>query len=71
MIVLPISEKYLDYAKTVVSKLSEKDLRVELDISSESVGKKIRNAETRKFLTCSSSVKRNRIQEVSLFVPGS
>jgi len=48
VMVLPISEKYLDYAKTVVSKLSEKDLRVELDISSESVGKKIRNAETKK-----------------------
>ena len=47
---IAISEKYLDYAKTVVSKLSEKDLRVELDISSESVGKKIRNAETKNSL---------------------
>lgn len=46
--VLPISEKHLEYAKIVADKLNSLDIRVELDESNESLGKKIRNAKTEK-----------------------
>ncbi len=47
--ILPIStEKHMDYAKNVYSILKEKDIRVELDDSSESLGKKIREAKIQK-----------------------
>ncbi len=41
--VLPISDKHQDYARDVVEKLIEKDIRVEIDDSKEGLGKKIRN----------------------------
>lgn len=47
-IVLPISDKHLDYAKSVAEKLQEKNIRVEVDERSESVGRKIRDAEMQK-----------------------
>lgn len=47
-IVLPISEKQMDYAKEVVQKLKDEDVRVELDERNESIGKKIRDAEVQK-----------------------
>jgi len=43
--VLTINDKVLDYAKSVVSKLKEKNIRVELDNRNETIGKKIREAE--------------------------
>ena len=42
--VLPISEKYMDYAKNVEKKLQEAGIRTELDESSETIGYKIREA---------------------------
>lgn len=46
--VLPISEKHLDYAVGVFAKLKESGIRAELDRSDETLGKKIRNAKTKK-----------------------
>ncbi|MCY2929318.1 MAG: threonine--tRNA ligase [Planctomycetota bacterium] len=42
--VLPISDKFNEYAATVAAKLREAGIRVELDDSPEKVGAKIRNA---------------------------
>ncbi|MCB2353196.1 threonine--tRNA ligase [Clostridium estertheticum] len=42
--VLPISEKYHDYAETVVAKLKESRIRVEADFRAEKIGYKIREA---------------------------
>ena len=46
--VLPISDKYMEYAKTVRDKLDEAGIRVELDTRSEKIGYKIREAQTAK-----------------------
>jgi threonyl-tRNA synthetase len=46
--VLPIGEAHFEYAKGVVENLKAEGIRVELDDSSESLGKKIRNAKTEK-----------------------
>lgn len=46
--VLPVSEKYNEYAESVLQSLRESGLRAELDASDESLGKKIRNAKTQK-----------------------
>ena len=46
--ILPISEKYVEYAEKVRVELSEADIRVELDDSNESLGKRIRVAKTEK-----------------------
>ncbi|MDB5254532.1 MAG: threonyl-tRNA synthetase [Parcubacteria group bacterium] len=46
--VLPIGESQEAYAKEITQKLLEENIRVELDISNESLGKKIRNAKTEK-----------------------
>ena len=43
--VLPISDRHADYARKVADRLSEGDLRVEVDARSESVGKRIRDGE--------------------------
>ncbi len=45
-IVLPISDRHIDYAREVAASLA--GLRVEVDERSESVGRKIREAELRK-----------------------
>jgi threonyl-tRNA synthetase len=47
-IVLPISDRHLEYARTVRDQLLAADARVELDERTESVGRKIRDAELRK-----------------------
>ena len=44
--VLPVSEKTLDYARTVADKLDEAGLRVVLDTSNEKIGYKIRQAQS-------------------------
>ena len=46
--VLAISDRHLDYARRVVAELREQGLRVEVDERSESIGKKIREAEVLK-----------------------
>lgn len=46
--VLPIGESQLEYAKDIEAKLKEAGLRVELDRSEDTLGKKIRNAKTEK-----------------------
>lgn len=47
--ILPVSEKVLAYANILKDRLKQHSIRVELDDSNESVGKKIRNAETAKY----------------------
>lgn len=47
-VILPISDKYMDYAKEVEQILSEKDIRLSIDDRSEKTGKKIRDAELQK-----------------------
>lgn len=46
--VLPISEKFLEYAEAVLKELKEKNIRAELDSSDETLGKKIRAGEMQK-----------------------
>lgn len=46
--VLPISEKFNDYAGEVLEKLKEEEIRAEIDDSNESLGKKIREAKMQK-----------------------
>lgn len=46
--VLPIGEAQFEYAQDVAQQLKDANIRVELDESSESLGKKIRNAKTEK-----------------------
>ncbi|MCI8549248.1 MAG: threonine--tRNA ligase [Lachnospiraceae bacterium] len=46
--VLPISDKYLDYAGKVAAVLSEAGIRVEVDTKSEKIGYKIREAQLQK-----------------------
>jgi threonyl-tRNA synthetase len=48
VVVMPISEKHVDYAKEVTSKLRENSIRVELDDRNEKVGYKIREAQVQK-----------------------
>lgn len=43
--ILPISDKFLDYAKTLLLKLKKADIRAEIDDRSEKIGKKIRDTE--------------------------
>jgi threonyl-tRNA synthetase len=42
--VLPISEKFMDYAAVVVAQLADRKIRVSMDRSSDKIGAKIRNA---------------------------
>src|SRR6478735_5115085 len=46
--VLPISERFNDYAELVFNKLKEQDIRGILDDRDEKIGRKIRDAETKK-----------------------
>ena len=46
--VLPISEKYADYAQEVFSLMEENDIRGFIDHRDEKIGRKIRDAETKK-----------------------
>jgi threonyl-tRNA synthetase len=43
--VLPISDKFLDYAKEIQAKLKKADIRAEVDDRQEKIGKKIRETE--------------------------
>jgi len=46
--IVPVSEKFNDYAQTIVKKLKANNIRVELDDSAETLGKRVRNAEKMK-----------------------
>jgi len=46
--ILPISDKFMDYANTVKQTLENADIRVEIDDRSEKIGKKIRDTEVAK-----------------------
>jgi len=46
--ILPISDKFLEYAKTVLHKLKKADIRGEIDDRNEKIGKKIRDTELMK-----------------------
>lgn len=46
--VLPISDKFIDYAKSVSDKLKKADIRAEVDDRNEKIGKKIRDTELMK-----------------------
>jgi threonyl-tRNA synthetase len=46
--ILPISDRHLDYSKTVMEKLSKKGVRVTLDARREKIGLKIREAQLQK-----------------------
>ncbi len=48
MIILPISEKVVDYAKSLENQLLEQDIRGYVDDRNETIGKKIRDAELKK-----------------------
>ncbi len=47
-ILLPVSDKHIDYAKKLKEKFEQNDIRVEIDSNAETLGKKIRNSEMRK-----------------------
>lgn len=46
--ILPISDKFIDYAKAVALKLKKSDIRAEVDDRNEKIGKKIRETELMK-----------------------
>ena len=48
VVILPISEKYNDYAQKVADYLDEKDIRVSIDDRNEKIGRKIRDNEMKK-----------------------
>jgi threonyl-tRNA synthetase len=43
--VIPVSDKFDNYAKKVLQQLKENDIRAEIDLSDASLAKKVRNAE--------------------------
>ena len=43
--ILPISDKFMDYANTILETLKKSDIRVEIDDRQEKIGKKIRDTE--------------------------
>ena len=47
-VVIPISEKHHEYARTVMNRLAESNIRVEIDDRNEKMGYKIRAAQTKK-----------------------
>jgi threonyl-tRNA synthetase len=48
VLVLPIADRHLDYAREVEGELAEAGIRAEVDERAESIGKKIREGELRK-----------------------
>ncbi|HEX6333866.1 MAG TPA: threonine--tRNA ligase, partial [Flavisolibacter sp.] len=46
--ILPISDKFMDYAKSVLEKLKKADIRAGIDDRNEKIGKKIRDTELMK-----------------------
>ena len=48
IVILPISDKYFDYASQLESQFLENNIRVSIDSRSEKIGAKIRDAELNK-----------------------
>ncbi|MCX7726806.1 MAG: His/Gly/Thr/Pro-type tRNA ligase C-terminal domain-containing protein, partial [Chitinispirillaceae bacterium] len=48
VVILPVSEKFTEYANAVSRKMSENRIRVEIDMRNEKIGYKIRDAEVKK-----------------------
>lgn len=48
-VILPVADRHVDFARTLAKELEQEGLRVEVDETTESVGKKIRNAEHMKY----------------------
>jgi threonyl-tRNA synthetase len=48
VVVLPVSEKYNEYAQTVAAHLEKHDIRATLDDRNEKIGKKIRDNELKR-----------------------
>ncbi|HZH66944.1 MAG TPA: His/Gly/Thr/Pro-type tRNA ligase C-terminal domain-containing protein, partial [Flavisolibacter sp.] len=46
--ILPISDKFMDYAKDVLQRLKKADIRAEIDDRQEKIGRKIRDTELMK-----------------------
>jgi threonyl-tRNA synthetase len=46
--ILPISDKFMDYANTILKTLKNADIRAEIDDRNEKIGKKIRDTEMAK-----------------------
>jgi threonyl-tRNA synthetase len=46
--ILPISDKFMDYAKDVLQRLKKADIRAEIDDRQEKIGRKIRDTEMMK-----------------------
>jgi threonyl-tRNA synthetase len=46
--ILPVADKHIEFAQKIAKDLSDKNIRVEVDVRSESVGRKIRDAELQK-----------------------
>ncbi len=47
-VILPISDKFMEYAEKVLHELNKYDIRVSIDERAEKIGKKIRDAELKK-----------------------
>ena len=58
VVVMPISEKFNEYAEKVVRELKQKDIRAVVDGRNEKIGRKIRDNELKKYLICLLSVKK-------------
>ncbi len=48
VIVLPISDKFADYAQSILNELKKHEIRSNIDLRAEKIGRKIRDAETMK-----------------------
>ncbi len=46
--ILPVADRHIEFARGLAAEFASKDLRVQVDDSAESVGKKIRGAEKQK-----------------------
>ena len=49
IVIIPVSDKHLEYAENLSNKIKEKDFLCFIDKSKESVSKKIRNAQLLKY----------------------
>jgi threonyl-tRNA synthetase len=43
--IIPLKDEFLDFSKDIATKLSEKNIRVDIDDRNDSIGKRIREAE--------------------------
>jgi len=48
VMILPIGEKHLEYSQKILAELKQNNIRTEIDLSNETLGKKIRNGKQQK-----------------------